>query len=263
MLENIKIIVSIFLDKLGILDYLLKKLNKTGSNYIRVVNYHDVHFQNKDLFYKQLVYFKKNFECVNLKEFMEFKNGNYKMTDKPGILITFDDGYENNFSVAREILNKLNIKGLFFVSSNKIDQTGYMSLDNLKVLMKEGHFIGSHTRSHHRMNQDDENKILVYEIVDSKKILEELLDSQINTFCWCGGELDTYTYNAAKMIKENYEFSFMTNSEIVRTNTDNYKIQRTNIEDRWSISMVKFQVSGIMDYLYKSKRSKIEKVIEG
>lgn len=263
MIEKIKNLIAIVLDKMGILDYSFKCLNNGDKNYVRVVNYHDIHSQNMDLFKKQLLYFKQQYNYIDLKKFQDFKKGSIKFQDKPAILLTFDDGYENNFTVARELLNDLNVKGLFFVSSKKIGEYGYMDLSELLILLEEGHSIGCHTSTHHRMNKNDGYDLLKFEIIDSKIELERILRVKIDTFCWCGGELETYTNNAATIIRNNYEFSFMTNSQIVSSRTDNYQIQRSNIEDRWKLSLVKMQVCGLMDVVYSNKRKKVNSIVTG
>ena len=82
------------------------------------------------------------------------------------------------------------------------------------------------------------------------------------TFCWCGGEEDTYTKEAAELIRAHYAYAFMTNSDLIRPDTDPYHLQRTNIEARWPLSLVKFQLCGIMDNRYLPKRNRVNQITE-
>ena len=129
--------------------------------------------------------------------------------------------------------------------------------EDMKNLIKRNHVIGCHTYTHHRMDEQDTEELLQHEIVDAKNDLEKALDHPVDVFCWCGGEENTYTKKAQVKIRENYDWGFMTNSELVTKETDHYFLERTNVEARWSVSLMKFQISGIVDDLYKKKRSHI------
>ena len=83
----------------------------------------------------------------------------------------------------------------------------------------------------------------------------------VEIFCWCGGEENTYTSEAQKMIKDaGYCYGFMTNSLPVFMDTEKFQIQRSNVEDTWGISLLKFQISGFMDYRFKAKRQRVNKL---
>ena len=91
----------------------------------------------------------------------------------------------------------------------------------------------------------------------AKKVIEENCNDNIDSFCWCGGEEDTYTKAAEELIEKNYDYAFLTNNKLVYPKENKYCLQRTNIEARWHLSLVKFQLSGIMDVLYKNNRNKV------
>ena len=91
----------------------------------------------------------------------------------PRVLLTFDDGFKSNLHIAKKILNPLEIKAIFFVSSNFIglsssasyqfaqhhiypsrtidesdgDTTSLSFLD-IQYLIETGHVIGAHTANH-------------------------------------------------------------------------------------------------------------------
>ena len=60
------------------------------------------------------------------------------------------------------------------------------------------------------------------------------------------------------MIKDNYDYCFTTLTKISDINTNRYLIHRTNVESFWNLGLVKFQTSGLWDYLYKNKAKSVE-----
>ncbi len=63
-------------------------------------------------FEKHIISLKKHFNILTYKDFLE---DNYS-TKKTNIVITFDDGYANNFNYALPVLEKYNAHAFFFVT---------------------------------------------------------------------------------------------------------------------------------------------------
>ena len=51
--------------------------------------------------------------------------------------ITFDDGFENNYSIARPILEKLSIPATFYVSTNLIDKNLMTWIDQIEYCIDQ------------------------------------------------------------------------------------------------------------------------------
>ena len=65
-------------------------------------------------FEKHVKMLKDNFELISLKQAHDFSHNNILLKDKTGLLISFDDGLSDHFTAAK-ILNKYNIKAVFFI----------------------------------------------------------------------------------------------------------------------------------------------------
>lgn len=94
---------------------------------------------------------------LTFEDLVEIENGNKKMPDKP-IMITFDDGYLNNYVYAYPILKNIGAKATIFVITNNLpdkanvfteDKLNFMSWENVNEL-KNGDVIDiqSHSNSH-------------------------------------------------------------------------------------------------------------------
>ena len=261
MIIIIKNIIAFVCNALGISNlyfYLLGK--KQNNNYVRVINYHGTGKEYLELFDRQLSYFEKKFEIIDYDTFKAFLDHKYNFSNKPGMLITFDDGFISNYEYGIDILENHKIKGLFFVSSEKNGETDpkYISHKQLKEIDEFGHSVGDHTATHYRFTEQDDEGKLKHEIIDSKYQLEKAIGKNLDSFCFVGGELPVYTENAYELIRNNYDYCFTTLTQITTKNTNKKLIHRTNVESHWKMNLVKFQISGLWDLYYKNKSFLIE-----
>lgn len=267
---RIKCILATLYDVFGINAIMLSKINKrTANNYIRVINYHHSPLEDKDQFIKQIKWFSKHFEFCGIEELQSFFEGKKSFDSKPGMIVTFDDGYLDNYQVAHQYLSVHGIPAIYMVSAGLVGKKAvrdgveeeYISSDQMKEMISQGATIGCHTFSHHRMNKSDTDEVLQHEIVDSQKELELLTGQPIDIFCWCGGEEETYTKEASDLIRSSgYKVAFQTNSAPILQDCDRYQIDRSNIEAGWSMPLVRFQLSGFIDNRLKEKRLRIHEL---
>ena len=112
-------LIKSFLFKILDISYFLTKwsnkflrLNKNSG--IRVLIYHDVKTEEQiKLFKKQILSLQNEYEFISPTNFQQNLINSKK--NKPKILLSFDDGFKSNRKLAEEVLNKLNIKALFFI----------------------------------------------------------------------------------------------------------------------------------------------------
>ena len=275
MLYTKKIIFTNFIERIKILNLILwfqRKLFK--ECYIRVINYHDTPKKFEYNFEQQLIFYKRNFCPVDLNDLEDLISGKWEK-EKPGLIISFDDGLKSNYDIAAPLLEKYGFTGWFFIPVGLIGtgkckdshHTGdkncsYMSWNEIAELNKN-HIIGCHTLTHCRLFSSLSEEKIKQEIINSKEILENKLNSKNDIFCWVGGEEETYTAKAAKYIREaGYRYSFMSNNKIILPGVNRFQLQRTNIEADWPLSLVKFYLSGIMDIIYTGKRNRVNRITE-
>ena len=125
---------------------------------------------------------------------------NFNVSSKT-VIITFDDGYRDNLQIAAPLLKKYGFTATVFAVAGQIGKVNnwdnvthrlgaeLMSVDELKEWHSLGFEIGSHGMSHAAMNQIDSTAIH-YESLQSKLLLEELLDIPIHFFCYPYGFLN-------------------------------------------------------------------------
>ncbi|HEX2949062.1 MAG TPA: polysaccharide deacetylase family protein [Armatimonadota bacterium] len=120
---------------------------------------------------------------------------------KKPVILTFDDGYDNNFTNALPIMKKHGMTGTVFVISDWVgkanDWENYrnkpacrtMSWEQLREWHQSGMEIGSHTVNHpHLSGLSDED--ITEELVRSKATIEDKLAIPINSLAYPYGDFD-------------------------------------------------------------------------
>lgn len=135
-------------------------------------------------FEAQMRYLKSHgVKVITLEELIDLIKANKRLPRKT-VAITFDDGYENNYTYAYPILKKNNFPATIFVIVDSIGKNGYMTEEQLKELHLNKIDIGSHSLTHRWLPKVKEED-LIKEIFDSKKILENFF--RVKFFCYPAG----------------------------------------------------------------------------
>src|SRR6266508_562524 len=74
------------------------------------------------------------------------------------ILLSFDDGHEEHFSIAALILSRYRFKAVFFPMTVPIGKKGFMTAAQMKTLADSGHAIGGHTWNHPKITKLEEKE---------------------------------------------------------------------------------------------------------
>ena len=122
-------------------------------------------------FSAQLDYLQaEGYTAITLENFVQAVRGYRPLPPKP-IVLTFDDGYEDNYSTMLPILEAHQMTAVVFVITNELGRPGYLTFDELKDMQRRGIEIGSHTSDHLPLTTLDETTRL-RQIRESKIFLE-------------------------------------------------------------------------------------------
>lgn len=106
------------------------------------------------------------------------------------ILLTFDDGYRDFATDAYPILKKYNIKATQYVIAGFLNFSNHLTTYQLQDIAKDGLVeIGAHT-VHHLWLKGIARNTVVYEVNQSKKILEGLINKPVVSFAYPFGAFD-------------------------------------------------------------------------
>jgi peptidoglycan/xylan/chitin deacetylase (PgdA/CDA1 family) len=98
--------------------------------YHRVISKKDIVYSYKSMavneveFEKQIIFLKKNYRIISLDELYDlYRNYGHTKHKNNNVVITFDDGYKDNLTVAYPILKKHNIPAAIFLATNYITES--------------------------------------------------------------------------------------------------------------------------------------------
>lgn len=83
-----------------------------------------------NLFRQQIEYMKNNFNIVTMEQVIDAVEGKSELSEK-ALLLTFDDGYIDNYTFAFPILEEFGIQGSFFIPGKTF--TTHQLLDVNKI----------------------------------------------------------------------------------------------------------------------------------
>lgn len=155
--------------------------------------------------------------------------------------VTFDDGFVSMEAMACPILKELGIPATLYMVVDGLGGTNtwnqaegdiaepMMSADGVRALAAQGFEIGSHTRTHPRLTQCSDDQLRA-EIIDSRKMLEELLQAPVPSFAYPYGDWDARV--RAVVEEAGYHNATSTIRQPVTPGMDRFTIPRINM--RWS-----------------------------
>ncbi|MBV9295514.1 MAG: polysaccharide deacetylase family protein [Acidobacteriaceae bacterium] len=122
------------------------------------------------------------------------------------IAITFDDGANSDLLAAAPAFEEHGFNATFYVVVGWLGREGYLSHNQVRELHARGFEIGCHTMSHRFIPRLRDSE-LEYEMVHSKKVLEQILGARVDHFSCPGG---FWSRRAANLAKESGYLSVTT-----------------------------------------------------
>ncbi len=161
-----------------------------------ILTYHSFDYRKSLLsvspenFERQMRYLKdKRFNVISLGELIKgIKTG--KKFSHNTIVITIDDGYENNFKLAYPILKKYGFPAIIFLTTDHIGvDKKFLTWNEIKEMGKNNISFGGHTKTHAYLPAIKDKNVLWNEIAGPKKVIAERAGIPVDYFCYPIGGL--------------------------------------------------------------------------
>jgi peptidoglycan/xylan/chitin deacetylase (PgdA/CDA1 family) len=177
------------------------------------------------IFEQQLQILQQNeYTPISLNDLINYYHNKQNLPQKP-IILTFDDGYEDFYTDAYPILQKYQIPATIYITTGFIDYThNYLTKDQLLEISKSKLIeIGAHGVDHYNLHFSN-SLIVKNEIINSKQILEKLLNRPITHFAYPYGG---YSDDAILNLKKNkFETAVTMDYGNIQTYANRYLLKR-------------------------------------
>ena len=177
----------------------------------------------------QLKYIKQNgFSAIWFEDLPKLSS-----YQKP-VILTFDDGYKDNYTVLFPLLKKYNVKATIFIFPNNIGtNNNFLTWDMVREMQASGLVsFQSHTMSHSDLNSLSEAKQRT-ELEESKRIITEKTGRECFVLCYPSGKYNNTTLYLAK---QSYLFGIKMNGNLYTTGTNRFLVPRYYVARSTSLS---------------------------
>jgi len=154
------------------------------------------------------------------------------LPEKP-FLLTFDDGFRDQYDNAFPVLKRYDVPATFFVLSNDYRIPIYLSRDQILALDRSGlATIGSHTK-HHAYLTFDSKAVRSDEISGSKQELEAVLGHPVTVFAYPFGSWSNAI--TAEVEDAGYDLAFGVGIGSAHASSSRYQIRRIPVQNNTNL----------------------------
>ena len=164
-----------------------------------------------------------NYETYFVKDIPEILSGKKEASTRSAIL-TFDDGYEDFYTVAFPLIKKYHVRATVYVIYDFIGRHGFLNKKQIAELIDSGYIeIGSHTLDHINL-KTAKPEIARKQIRESKRLLEQDFHFEVKSFAYPLGALNP---PIVEMVKEaSYSAAVSVISGVMQSDENLYYLSR-------------------------------------
>ena len=133
---------------------------------------------------------EQGFTTITLLDLYQHLADGRALPKRP-IILTFDDGYLDNYTNAFPLLQKYGMTGTFFVLTGRADagDPAYLSWDMIQEMSAAGMDIQLHAREHYDL-RNRSYEWLVYNIIGGRESIEGHIGRPVNFIAYTSGKYD-------------------------------------------------------------------------
>ena len=200
---------------------------------VPVLNYHQVNDEKHsaltlhvDQFREQMEYLhNQGYNTITLTQLYDYLENGTELPNKP-IVITFDDGYVDNYKNVLPILKEYNMKATLFMISDAANTPGFVSTEQMHQMEAGGFDIQGHTNHHKILTKIDPTE-LPDALLGGKTSLEGILGEPIEYLAYPGGFNDMLVQYVTK--QSGYKMAFTVQPGRVQPGDNLYALNRLAI----------------------------------
>lgn len=170
---------------------------------------------------------RSGYQPITLRDLIYHLTLGTPLPEKP-IILTFDDGYEDNYTNAYPLLKKYGFVGTFFIVTEPVDKgrDGYMSWAQIEIMSTGGMEMGSHSYTHPDLSGKSVDYI-VWQALGSKEAIEARIQQPVRFFSYPSGGYDEQVVNV--LHSANFWGAVTTEAGTYQSSRGPFKLQRIRI----------------------------------
>jgi peptidoglycan/xylan/chitin deacetylase (PgdA/CDA1 family) len=202
------------------------------------------------------------------------------------VLVTFDDGLMSSYYAIKNILSKYGVRAIMFIPTQILElktpedmklfawqklnfnegqapktfrEEEYLTMGEKEILdlQKEGHAVFPHTHTHKRLIEIQDEQTAIQEIVKPKKILQELLQCEMDGFAFPVGTERVVSDFCFPYLKREYRYCFSALAGKNSLATEAHFLHRDCMNANYDLGHVRNMQEGVFDAYYQYKLSRL------
>jgi peptidoglycan/xylan/chitin deacetylase (PgdA/CDA1 family) len=148
------------------------------------------------------------------------------------VMLTFDDGYADAYSVVLPLLKAYGMTGVFFVTVNLVDKPGYITRAQVRALADAGMDVESHAMDHVSMIRPLADQI--YQMCRSRDFLNEWTGTDVRHFAYPSGDYNDVSGLALQRC--GYLSAYKKGGGSVQSSNQMYLLQRARVRGQQGLA---------------------------
>lgn len=227
---------------------------------VPILTYHSVNNEYRGMptvsiksFNAQIEYlYKHKYNVISFNELIDAINAK-KRLPRNTVVITFDDGFEDNYANAFLILKKYKMPVIIFLISDFIGKKPeHLNWQEVREMLKDNIDFGSHTQTH--LYLPEANKENIYkELKASKEQIEANIKQKVLFISYPAGG---FNEDIKKIVKQlGFKAACTTNRGFDKANLDVFELKRIKVTDKDAKNLIyfKLKLSGYYNIFRKAK----------
>ena len=215
---------------------------------IPVLNYHQINDSahnaltvNSKQFEAQMKYLTdEGYHTITPYELSEAMENGSPLPEKP-VVITFDDGYLDNYNNAFPILKKYNMKATIFLISDYVGvYPNYLTWDKALEMQEHQIDLESHTLNHVELTKTGSADETLHQLIDSRRAIEWHLQKKVEFLAY---PCSSYNAEVEELVKQaGYRAAFTVHYGAVQPGDNMYALDRVPIFGGNSHTLLRFKL---------------------
>ncbi|MBN1793430.1 MAG: polysaccharide deacetylase family protein [Candidatus Omnitrophica bacterium] len=204
-------------------------------------------------FIEHLGYLLRRYRILSIDECLNYVHTR-TYPERDSVLITLDDGYEDNYTNAFPELQKWGLPAAIFLTGDHIGKEQMLKEEQIREMAGHNITFGAHTMTHPLLSALDTVDIR-REVWNAKTTIEKIINKPVRSFAYPFGSEGHFDRRAvAAVAHSGFNCAFTTIKDDVTVEHSLFELPRKVIAD-FSMPAFSAKIEGVFDVMYTLRRA--------